>query len=136
MAGQFGRSLSLQLQAFCRHGAHQNVGWTEHSDAHHAHGTNSMGCTALSPSNKWLFLQFSGHPEDKSLMLKVLLVGGSGKNSRITAAEQRNISDMFLPFGPFNAGSCTLFVVPIIPLTKGMLNVVCPADRPARTGAL
>src|SRR3982074_1185308 len=39
------------------------------------------------------------------------LVWGSGKNSRITAAEQRNISDMSLPFGQFNAGSCTLFVL-------------------------
>src|SRR6266513_1457828 len=56
-----------------------------------------MGCAALGPSYKWLFLSFSGHSEDKSLMLKVFWFRGSGRNSSITAAEQRNISDMFLP---------------------------------------
>src|SRR5947207_3968269 len=71
---------------------------TEHSEAHHGHWRDhSMGCAALGPSYKWLFLSFSGHSEDKSLMLKVFWFRGSGRNSSITAAEQRNISDMFLP---------------------------------------
>ncbi len=54
-----------------------------------------MGCAALSPSYKWLFLSFSGHPEDKSLILKVFPVWGQRQkqqdNSGGTAKYQRHV---------------------------------------------
>jgi hypothetical protein len=70
-----------------------------------------MGCAALSPSYKWLFLSFSRHPEVKSLMLKVFLVWGQRPeqqhNSGGTAKYQRHVP----AFRRFNTRSCTLFVL-------------------------
>src|SRR5436190_18290119 len=59
-------------------------------------GDHSMGCAALSPSYKWLFLSFSGHPEDKSLILKVFSgFGGQPQkqqdNTGGTAKYQRHV---------------------------------------------
>src|SRR6266478_5019853 len=77
-----------------------------------------MGFAALSPSYKWLFLSFSGHPEDKSLMLKAFLVWGQRPeqqhNSGRTAKYQRHVP----AFRPFNNEVIVLYLFSYSPKSR------------------